>query len=1153
MDEKNIHPESAAQLRQRAEVLFLERAPQAPAMPPPEEARRMLHELQVHQIELEMQNEEMHRLREEMDASRARYFELYDLAPVGYLTVTEPGLIREANFTAAGLLGVSRGALVKRPFTRFILPADLDIYYLQLRKILKMGLPQAFELRMLGRNSQPFWWAHLAATNGYAADDTPELRIVLSDITGLKESEAALARSEERFRTLTENVPSLVYVTDAKGECIYVNRRWREAAGMTSEEAYGNGWLNAVHEDDREKIAEQWQRSVQSEGLWGFEYRFKNREGKVTWVYGTAEKIMAADGSVVGFAGTNIDITEQKRGQQMLAWEKNALELISGVAPMHEVLNSLMLGLEKQLPGALCSVLLLDDDDGIHLRTGAAPSLPEAYIHAIDGLAIGPAVGSCGTAAYDQRQVIVTDIESDPLWAGYCELARAHGLLACWSTPVNGNDGKILGVFVISYRERHQPDSAELEQLALAVHVISIAIERKRAEEELLYREKLLRAITDGSEDMIFIKDRDSRLLFLNPAGCRLFGLTTDQVVGRTDAELQPDPDFPQAARFVAMDRRVMESRQPTTFEEEFFTPDGERHILLTSKTPRFDDQGNVSGIVGISRDITERKRAEESLREANQKLRLHFEQTPMAVIEWDLDFRVTQWNPSACTIFGYRREEALGQHASFIVPEAFRSQVDGVMLALIKKTGGERSSNPNVSKNGAAILCEWYNTPLINEQGIVTGIASVVMNITERMQAQQLLAWEKSALESINRAESLGKVLAKLMLGLEAQLPGALCSVLLLDDDGIHLRPGAAPSLPDAYTRALDGIAIGPTGGSCGTAAYVKRQVIVADIESDLRWADCRELALEHGLRACWSTPIHGGAERVLGAFAIYYREPRHPVPAELELIERAVHVIRLAIERKQAEEQILQFSTSLERRVEQRTAELQAANKELEAFSYSVSHDLRAPLRAVDGYSRMVIEDCSAQLDADGRRMLGVIREETQRMGRLIDDLLAFSRLGRQQVEPLAINMHELAQEVFDELAAHEPERQLRLVLHPIPPAGGTQAMIRQVWVNLISNAIKFTQGREVGEIEIGTLDGEDGVSVYFIKDNGAGFDMRHAGKLFGVFQRLHGAGEFAGTGVGLALVQRIVQRHGGRIWAEGEIGRGATFSFTIQTPEL
>lgn len=237
-----------------------------------------------------------------------------------------------------------------------------------------------------------------------------------------------------------------------------------------------------------------------------------------------------------------------------------------------------------------------------------------------------------------------------------------------------------------------------------------------------------------------------------------------------------------------------------------------------------------------------------------------------------------------------------------------------------------------------------------------------------------------------------------------------------------------------------------------------------------------------------------------------------------------------------------------TLNSELEKRAAQLENSVKELDAFTYSVSHDLRAPLRAIDGFSRILEEDYAPKLEEEGKHTIGVIRGEAQRMAKLIDDLLAFSRLGRQQLDFSEIDIGGMARDVFEELAAQEPGRTIHFNLHTLPPAFASGPMLRQLWVNLIGNAVKFTRNRETAEIEIGVRPGEAGEQVYFIRDNGAGFDMRYADKLFGVFQRLHTADEFPGTGVGLSLVQRIVQRHGGRIWGEGEVGKGATFSFTL-----
>ena len=239
--------------------------------------------------------------------------------------------------------------------------------------------------------------------------------------------------------------------------------------------------------------------------------------------------------------------------------------------------------------------------------------------------------------------------------------------------------------------------------------------------------------------------------------------------------------------------------------------------------------------------------------------------------------------------------------------------------------------------------------------------------------------------------------------------------------------------------------------------------------------------------------------------------------------------------------------MNKDLERRVEERTAQLHATIRELEAFSYSVSHDLRAPLRAIDGFSKMLQEDYESKLGDEGRRVLGVIRHNTVNMGQLIDGLLAFSRLGRQQMGHDVINMTELAKDAMREVVGGEGRKDLQFSVQMLPNAAGDRLLLRQVFINLLSNAVKFTRNRHPGVIEVGGETHED-QNTFFVRDNGVGFDMRYIDKLFGVFQRLHGANEFEGTGLGLAIVQRVISRHGGRVWAEGAVDRGATLYFSL-----
>ena len=239
--------------------------------------------------------------------------------------------------------------------------------------------------------------------------------------------------------------------------------------------------------------------------------------------------------------------------------------------------------------------------------------------------------------------------------------------------------------------------------------------------------------------------------------------------------------------------------------------------------------------------------------------------------------------------------------------------------------------------------------------------------------------------------------------------------------------------------------------------------------------------------------------------------------------------------------------LKSGLEKKVQERTKQLEMTNKDLESFSYSVSHDLRAPLRAIDGFSRILEEDYSKKLDEDGKRTLNTIIESTKQMGRLIDDLLAFSRLGRQEVKKQEIDMSVLANEVYDELKRQYPDRDIDFRIKKLPSAYADASLMRQVWINYLSNAIKFTRNNPNAVIEV-SAKGDDDSVTYYIKDNGAGFDMAYANKLFGVFQRLHAQKDFEGTGVGLAIVKRVVDRHGGTVSAKAEVNKGATVSFTL-----
>ena len=286
----------------------------------------------------------------------------------------------------------------------------------------------------------------------------------------------------------------------------------------------------------------------------------------------------------------------------------------------------------------------------------------------------------------------------------------------------------------------------------------------------------------------------------------------------------------------------------------------------------------------------------------------------------------------------------------------------------------------------------------------------------------------------------------------------------------------------------------------------------------------------------ASWGIKYHEDTYRLLSYSIV-----------SLGMISTIYRLQRVTRGLQQSERRYRKLSEDLEQRVIERTAELHVANKELESFSYSVSHDLRAPLRSIDGFSQALLEDYGDKLDPEGLENLGRVRAATQRMGHLIDDLLNLARVTRAGMQRQTVDLSAMAPEVMADLLRAEPDREVELDIAHGLKVDGDERLLRVALENLLGNALKFTRGRSPAHIEIGVME-HGGKRTYYVRDDGAGFDMAYSEKLFGAFQRLHGTAEFEGTGIGLATVHRIIRRHGGQIWAEGAVGKGATFYFTL-----
>jgi two-component system sensor kinase len=377
-------------------------------------------------------------------------------------------------------------------------------------------------------------------------------------------------------------------------------------------------------------------------------------------------------------------------------------------------------------------------------------------------------------------------------------------------------------------------------------------------------------------------------------------------------------------------------------------------------------------------------------------------------------------------------------------------------------------------------------------------------------------------------------------------------CVAYAENDDAKTIRPVAWAGVEEGYFEQakLTWADTERGRGPGGTAIRSGETACIQDFAAAPQASPWRDNALQRGYRSVVALPLKDNSASAFGILAIYSTEPNSFTPDEVRLLEElagdlsfGVMVLRTRIEHKLAEEKIIKLNFELHRRLEAQ----EEAKKELETISYSVSHDLKIPLRAIDGFVAIMQEEYKTQLAGEGERYLNVVHKNTVRMGWLIDGLLDFISLSQRDMRMTAVNMGALALEVFEKLRAAAPNRHISLCVGDLPPARGDRDMIGLALKSLFMNAIKFTAPRAKALIEIGCA-ATDKENAYFVRDNGVGFDMRYVDKLFGVGSKLHSPDEVEGAGIGLAVVKRIINRHGGRVWADSKIGGGAAFHFTL-----
>jgi PAS domain S-box-containing protein len=643
---------------------------------------------------------------------------------------------------------------------------------------------------------------------------------------------------------------------------------------------------------------------------------------------------------------------------------------------------------------------------------------------------------------------------------------------------------------------------AETEVRRLNTELESHVAERTR---ELRDSENRLRSVLDATPSAVVVMRADGKILDWNGRAERVFGWSRAEIIGKDMAETLIPPRYREAHRR-GLARFISNGNPPApngVMEMSALRRDGmEFPVEMSISRLGAADELTFCGFI---MDVSERKRMEET----RERLAAIVESSDDAILSATLDGIITSWNPAAEKLYGYSALEIVGKPLMMFVPPERSGEEQKILETVGRGESILRFESKRLKKDGRSVVVSITASPIRDSNGKIVGISKIARDITERKQSDDRL---RNSLKEVNDLKSA------------------------LDEHAIV-------AITDPHGRITY-----VNDKFCKISKYSREELLGKDhriINSEFHPKEfIRDLWETIASGRVWKGEIRNRAKDG----SIYWVDTTIVPFLDSDGKPYQYVAIRNDItERKFAEQEIRKLNEGLTQRIHERTAELEAANKELEAFCYSVSHDLRAPLRHIDGFVALLQRDSQSGLSEKSRHFMSQISDSAKQMGRLIDDLLVFSRTSRAGINHSRINLDALFDETIRRLGPETEGRNIVWKKTPLPEVFADEPMLRQVVVNLLSNAVKYTRPRDPAVIEIGSMDEPD-QTVIFVRDNGVGFDMAYGDKLFGVFQRLHSDDQFEGSGIGLASIRRIISRHGGRTWAEGKLNAGATFYFSL-----